>query len=209
MVRLAKLNRGLLRLCDPPQMELFGFVLRGAIETAVNLRYLIEQADAATYDAFVRDSLRLEKELHDRIKAKVEARGGMVMPMEHGMLVSVGARVGSMDGSRLWVWKGCMEQLFGVHSNYAHGAWQELYEHHLVALEDGSFLPQPASEGLSASPLFVAVDVIASASVSYLRASAPECMDRDILEGRISICGDNAVRIRHIYRRFRGMPEGI
>lgn len=41
------------------------------------------------YAALVRDSLRLDKELHDRIDAKVKARGGTVMPMEYGMLVGV------------------------------------------------------------------------------------------------------------------------
>jgi hypothetical protein len=89
MLRLAKLHEGLLQFCQPPRMELFGFLLRGAIETAVNLRYLLEHGSPNVYDAFVRDSLRLDKKLHDRINAKAKARGGMVMPMEYGMLEGI------------------------------------------------------------------------------------------------------------------------
>jgi Family of unknown function (DUF5677) len=228
MVRLAKLHQGLLQFRDPPRMELFGFVLRGAIETAVNLRYLLEYASPDLYDAFVRDSLRLDKELHERINANVKARGGTVMPMEYRMLEGVerafrvaGVELDSVDANARSGWtKGGaygrfkalgLEELyapyFGVQSNHAHGAWQELYEHHLEVQPDGGFLPKPNFEGLACPPLIMAVDVLAGGSVDYLRVAAPPCGDRDVLEDRINFCGQKGHIIREAYRRFRGMPN--
>jgi hypothetical protein len=84
MVRLAKLHQGLVGCCSPPRMELFAFVLCGAVETAENLRYLLEHGSPDVFDAYVHDSLRLDKQLHDRVNETVKARGGVVMPMEYG-----------------------------------------------------------------------------------------------------------------------------
>jgi hypothetical protein len=228
MVRLAKLHRGLLRFCDPPQMELFGFLLRGAIETAVDLRYLLEHGTPAVYEAFVRSSLRLDKEFHDRINAVAEARGGMVLPMEYGLLrgieqafsaaevaidsVDARARPGWTKGGAYGRFKALgLQELyasyFGVQSNYVHGAWQELYQHHLAVQPDGSFLPKPASESLALPPLTMAIDVLVSASAAYLRTAAPACADRDVLEDRINFCGQKGHVVTQAYRIFRGMPD--
>jgi hypothetical protein len=228
MVRLAKLHQGLIQFCDPPRMELFSFLLRGAIETAVNLRYLLEHGTPDVYDAFVRDSLRLDKELHDRISAKASARGGTVMPMEYGLLegverafriadvefdsVNANARPGWTKGGTYGRFKALgLEELyapyFGVQSNYAHGAWQELYEHHLTPQSDGGFVPKPAFEKLASPPLMMAIDILAGSSAVYLRAAAPPCDDRDVLEDRVNFCGQKGQTIREAYRRFRGMPD--
>jgi hypothetical protein len=69
-------------------MELLNFFVRGVVETAVNLRYLLEFGAPDVYDAFVRYSLRVDKQLHDRINANVAARG-TVLPIEDGMLQSI------------------------------------------------------------------------------------------------------------------------
>jgi hypothetical protein len=229
MVRLAKLHHGLLQYCAPPRMELFSFVLRGAIETAVNLRYLLEHATPEVYDAYVRDSLRLYKKNHDRVSEEVRARGGALMPMEHWMLEGIerafgaaGVEIDSVDGNEAPGWtkggaRGRFKALgledlyapsFGVQSNYVHGAWQEVYEHHLIEQPDGSFVPRPDFQGLAPAPIIMAVDVLAGASVDYLRATASPSDDRDVLEDRINFCGQKGRTIREAYRRFRGMPEG-
>jgi Family of unknown function (DUF5677) len=153
MVRLAKLHQGLLEYCSPPRMELFAFVLRGAVETAVNLRYLLEHGSPDVFDAYVQDSLRLDKQLHDRINETVKARSGAVMPMEYGLLEGIerafrtaGVALDGVSAKSRAAWteggiKGRFTALglerlyasyFAVQSNYVHGAWQELYEHHLT-----------------------------------------------------------------------------
>jgi hypothetical protein len=229
MIRLAKLHYGLLQHCSPPRMELFSFLLRGAIETAVNLRYLLKHGTPEVYDAYVRDSLRLYKKNHDRVMEEIRARGGTVMPMEHWMLEGIErafrvARVelDSVDGNepRGWTKRGARGRFkalgledwyapsFGVQSNYVHGAWQELYEHHLIVQPDGGFVPRPDFEGLAPQPIIMAIEVLGGASVDYLRAAAPPSDDRDVLEDRINFCGEKGQTIREAYRCFRGMPEG-
>jgi Family of unknown function (DUF5677) len=228
MVRLAKLHEGLLAYYSPPRMELFAFVLRGAIETAVNLRYLLEHGSREVFDAYIHDSLRLDKQLHERINEVVRARGGMVMPMEYGMLEGVerafraaGVELDSVDGGARPGWtkggvrarfkalglEGLYGPYFAVQSNYAHGAWQELYEHHLTAQPNGEFLPRPEfDDDPGVSPLVMAIDVLAGAAVDYLRAAGPESPDRDALEDRIAFCAGKGETVRDAYRRFRGMP---
>jgi hypothetical protein len=227
MVRLAKLHEGLLEYCSPPRMELFAFVLRGTIETAVNIRYLLVHGGPAVFDAYVRDSLRLDKQLYERISEEIEARGGTVMPMEYGMLEgierafrSAGVELDSVDADARPGWtqggvrarfkalglEGLYGPYFAVQSNYAHGAWQELYEHHLILKPNGEFLPRPEFEALAVSPLIMATDVLAGAAVDYLRSAAPDSGDRDVLEDRIAFCADKGQTIRKSYRRFRGMP---
>ncbi len=228
VVRLAKLHEGLLSHCSPPRMELFAFVLRGAIETAVNLRYLLERGSPEVFDAYVRDSLRLDKHFYERINEEVHARGGMVMPMEYGLLEGIerafraaGVELDDIDAQARPGWtkggvRGRFKALgleslyapyFGAPSNYAHGAWQELYEHHLIAQPNGHFLPRPEFENDPGVPLLVmATEVLAGASVEYLRDAAPESSERDALQNRIEFCAAKGKAIRAAYRRFRGMP---
>jgi Family of unknown function (DUF5677) len=230
MVRLAKLHQGLLEYCSPPRMELFAFVLRGAVETAVNLRYLLKHGSPAVFDAYVHDSLRLDRQLHDRINETVKARGGAVMPMEYGLLEGIerafrtaGVALDGVSAKSRAAWteggiKGRfralgLEHLYGsyfaVQSNYVHGAWQELYEHHLTMHADGGFLPCPEYEDLAVPPLLMATDVLAGAAVDYLRAVAPPVDDRQVLEDRIAFCGQKHQTIHGSYRRFRGLPSGV
>jgi hypothetical protein len=229
MVRLAKLHQGLLEYCSPPRMELFAFVLRGAVETAVNLRYLLEHGSPDVFDAYVQDSLRLDKQLHDRINETVKARSGAVMPMEYGLLEGIerafrtaGVALDGVSAKSRAAWteggiKGRFTALglerlyasyFAVQSNYVHGAWQELYEHHLTMRPDGGFLPRPEFEDLAVPPLLMATDVLAGAAVDYLRAVVPPLDDRRVLEDRIAFCGQKRQTIHESYRRFRGMPTG-
>ena len=54
----------------------------------------------------------------------------------------------------------------------------------------------------------MAIDVLAGASVDYLRAAAPPSNDRDVLQDRVDFCGEKGQNIREEYRRLRGMPDG-
>jgi Family of unknown function (DUF5677) len=231
MVRCLKLHQGLLQFCTPPRMELFGFLLRGATETAVNLRYLLEHGTPELFEAFVRASLRLDKQLHDRIEARVADRGGTVMPMEHSMLAGIerafkvaGVELDDVDAADHSAWsprgaygrfeatglKELYGPYFGVQSNYVHGNWHELYDHHLTVQPDGGFLPDLSfEEELQPQPLLAAVDVLADAAVRYLQAAAPASVHRETLEDRIASCGERAQLITRAWERFRQSMSGL
>lgn len=229
VVRLSKLHQGLLQCSSPPRMEFFGYLLRGATETAVNLRFLVAEGGAEDYEAFVHDSLRLDKQLYERVQAKVRERGGTVMPMEYGMLGGIervfreaGVELDAVASKRRsgWTPGGAfgrfralgLEELYGpyygVQSVHAHGAWHELYDFHLSRQPDGGFLPSPDFAGeLQVQAVLVAVDVLTGASVLYLQDAGPPCDDRDVLEDRLGFCGEKGRVIMEHYRRFRGMPS--
>ena len=230
-VRCMKLHEGLLRCCEPPRMELFIFLLRGATETAVNLRYMLEHGTPEVFEAFVRASLRLDKQLHERINAAVVARGGTVRPMEHNMLTGIerafqvaGVELDDVDAANHSPWsrrgaygrfdavglKDLYGPYFGVQSNYVHGNWRELYDHHLTVQQDGGFLPALGfEEELQPQPLLAAVDVLADAAVRYLRAAAPPSAHRDALEDRIGFCAEKAQLIAGAWERLRQSMPGL
>jgi hypothetical protein len=212
-------------------MELFIFLLRGATETAVNLRYLLEQGTPEVFEAFVRSSLRLDKQLHDRIHAKVAARGGTVLPMEHTMLAGIerafeeaGVDLADVDANDRSAWskRGALGRFeavglkdlygpyFGVQSNYVHGNWHELYDHNLTVAPDGGFLPVLSfEEELRPQPLLAAVDVLSDVAVRYLSAAAPASVHRDTLEDRIGFCAEKAQLITQAWSEFRQTMPGL
>jgi len=85
MVRCAKLQFGLLSASAERHMELLNFFTRGIIETAVNLRFLLEHGTPELSEAFVIDSLKVDKRLLRQIEENVGARGGAVLPIEQRM----------------------------------------------------------------------------------------------------------------------------
>ncbi len=207
------------------------FLLRGATETAVNLRYLLQQGTPEVFEAFVRSSLRLDKRLHDRIQAKVAARGGMVLPMEHSMLAGIerafkvaGVDLGDVDADDRSAWskrgafgrfeavglKDRYSPYFGVQRSYVHGNWHELYDHNLTVQPDGGFLPDLSfEEELQPQPLLAGVDVLADAAARYLGAAAPPSIHRETLEDRIGFCAEKAQLIARAWERFRQTVPGL
>ena len=224
MVRCMKLHHGLLQSCSPQRAELLNFFQRGVTETAVNLRYLLEHGTEELFEAFVRDALVLDKQLHERIQEEIAGReGDELLPIEERMLAGIkhsfdaaGVEMGEIDANarRGWskggVWGryqalGIPElysPIFGVQSHYVHGSWHDLYAYHLTPLADGRFKPALEWGAIRPQPLLAAVDVLADASTRYLRHVAPESPDRDTVEDRISFCAEKARLITELHERF-------
>ena len=76
LVRLYKLIGALLDQICQRRREITFIIARLAFECIVNIGFLIKFGDAATYDSYVRYSLRQEKRLLDRISKEIEGRHG-------------------------------------------------------------------------------------------------------------------------------------
>jgi uncharacterized protein DUF5677 len=222
MARCAKLHFGLLDATAGRKMELLNFFVRGVVETAVNLRYLLEFGTPDVYDAFVRYSLRVDKQLHDRINANVAARGGTVLPIEDRMLQGIerafavaGLTLDSVDAddrsgwSKGGVWgrfkelglKDAYVSMFGIQSHYVHGNWHDLYAYHLNA-EDGGFTVDVTFGDIRPQPVLAAIVVLTDASLRYLTEAAPPSDDRAVLEDRIEFCMEKARLIERLHEAF-------
>ena len=97
LVRLYKLIGALLDQICQRRREITFIIARLAFECIVNIRFLIKFGDAATYDSYVRYSLRQERRLYDRISKEIEERHGEKMPVEERMLASIDRAVKASD----------------------------------------------------------------------------------------------------------------
>jgi hypothetical protein len=222
VVRCMKLQEGL-QSCDPQRIELLHFFERPLTESAVNLRYLLEHGSPELFDSYVRSSLRLDKELHDRITTAVAARGGIVQPIEHRMLEGVeksfetaGVELDSVDADdrRPWSPRGMYGRFeavglaefynpsFGSQSHYTHGTWHDLYAYHLSVQPDGGFLPELRWGVVRPWPLLAAIDVLADASTRYLDDLKRPGTGRDTLADRIGFCAQKGRQITQLHEAF-------
>jgi Family of unknown function (DUF5677) len=212
MVRCAKLQFGLLSASAERHMELLNFFTRGIVETAVNLRFLLEHGTPDVFQAFVVDSLKVDKRLRQRIAENVEARGGARLPIEERMLTGIdrafqtaGVTPDEVDPDARGPWSkggvwGRFKALgledayivFQTQSHYIHGNWHDLYAYHLEVDDSGTFVPDVEFGEIRPHPLLTAIVVTAGAATAYLRAVAPESDERTVLEDRMNFCVDKA-----------------
>lgn len=161
LVRLSKLFHGLLMATCDRRGELAYVFLRPIFETCVNLTYL-QRSGPASFDEYVRFSLRVEKELMDLVRENIAKRNKVALPIEERMLGSIRSAFESSgvdpatvnaDERRPFDGKSIFRRAaavgldsaylaaFSLPSHAVHGNWQDLLQHHLREV-DGGFLPE-------------------------------------------------------------------
>ena len=162
MVRLSKLLWAFLDQTVQKHNETCTILSRLAFESIVNARYLIANFSPDLISSFVRQSLRHERRLQDRIQANIQERGGDVLHIEQRMLHSIGRAVriagvalDSVDLKNRAPWGGkdlrqkaeaiglneAYLAVFGGMSHNVHGSWHDLYQFHVETDENGAFKP--------------------------------------------------------------------
>jgi hypothetical protein len=179
VVRLAKLFTGFL---DSVCKDKFEFVLiyaRLMYESCVNLRFLIAQDDAETYDDFVQYSLSFEARFLQKINSNISARGYR-LPIEDRMVASIqrsfsasNVTVEEMAGKK-YQWRHGLDQrarkvsledpylgLFSLPSHAVHGNWEHLLRYNLREKGEG-FLPEtswhPARPQVLGGPMILCLE---------------------------------------------------
>ncbi len=163
MVRLYKLLSAMLDQTVERRRETSFIVARLAFETIVVLRFLLQKNDPALIDSYVKHSLDHERRLLAKVDKRIEARHGIVLPIEDRIRRSVdrlfkssGVAPGQLTTKREQNWggKNLFEKaaavglgeaylgMFAGASLNVHGAWSDLYTHHLQTAGDGRFTPQ-------------------------------------------------------------------
>ncbi len=223
MVRCMKLQFGLLSAASEQKMELLNLSVRSVVETAVNLRYLLEFGDPDVFERFVRYSLRTDKKLYEQINAEIAARGHEI-PFERRILDGIekafeaaGIELDAVDAAARWSWSrggiwGRFDELgirdlyvplFGTQSHYLHGNWHDLWAYHLESTGDG-FTVDTSFGPIRPQPLFLSTLVLGDASIRYLQKVVPHSSDRDALENRLALCTE---KIRSHLRPLRDVPR--
>ena len=157
LVRISKLMVSVVKLsADIEHGEAVQALNRGIIESAVNLRYLLNMDDDEIYDRFVKTSLSAERRLYDIIGSNIENRGGGQFVIEKIMLDSIaevcqqsGVKIEEVDSrNRSWgdnfyekLKALGMEHgyvaLYMIPSHAVHGTWVDLGKNHLLPKDDG------------------------------------------------------------------------
>lgn len=172
-MRVYKLVSAYLDQTCQHRREISEILSRLIFETAVTIRYLIAHQEPDVVDSFIKYALRFERELWDEIQRNVKKRSGVVIPIEDRMLQSI-ARASERSGYSIedidlrdksnWAGKNLYQKSkdvgwdklylssFGGMSNAVHGSWTDLYGHHLLAADNGSYtgvfgwsVPRPQS----------------------------------------------------------------
>jgi len=161
LVRTCKLLTGFMDSVCAGKFEFVAIHSRLIFETCVNLRFLIAEDSAETYESFVRYSLSLEARLSKRIHRNIDARG-YTLPVEERMLASIQHSFSSSGvslqevGGKQKSWGNGLDQrarkvglgdpyllMFSLPSHAIHGNWEDLLRRHLKE-KDGGFLPDPS-----------------------------------------------------------------
>lgn len=152
MVRQYKLLDSFLDQVCQRRDETSMILARLVFETTVNIRFLIKNFSKSLIDSYVAYSLRHERKLRDKIHKAIQARNGVILPIEDRMLQSIERAAKSaqielddidLKDKRPWGGKNTfdkardvdLEELylaaFGGGSHSIHGNWQEIYANHV------------------------------------------------------------------------------
>ncbi|PSH65785.1 hypothetical protein CU103_03965 [Phyllobacterium sophorae] len=163
MVRLYKLVHTVLDQTTQRRQEAAFIFARLVFETLVNIRYMIEHFEPQLIDEYVKYSLRHERKLRDRVLANIDARNGIMLPIEDRMLKSIeraataaGVPLDDVDISQKGPWGGknlfdkaeavglggIYLGAFGGPSHGVHGNWHEIYSNHVEWDEESGFTPK-------------------------------------------------------------------
>jgi Family of unknown function (DUF5677) len=161
LVRCCKLVKGFLQHTVQHESELANYLLRGLVETSINVRFLAgnRHDDPGLTRRFRAHSFLNDKRLLATIDKNQAARGGVALPIEDRIASSIARRLDQAGLTEDDIpakmspdWGGnfrerlrkldmehTYEGIFGSSSGYTHGSWHDLVMYHLQEREPGRF----------------------------------------------------------------------
>jgi hypothetical protein len=199
MVRLYKLFSAMLDQTVQDRRETSFILARLAFETIVAIRYLLQQYNPELVDRYVKHSLDHERRLVAVMEENIAARSGIIRPIEDRMRRSIdrmfkssGVTLGDLPAKRErdWGGKNLYEKadavgladaylaMFAGASQNVHGAWGDLYAHHLETEGDEHFTPnigwnRPRPQLLYSVAIFRALKPPRTSPFSWVAGRSP------------------------------------
>jgi hypothetical protein len=164
VVRCSKLLRAYAAHFREQEFEICNYLMRGISESLVNLRFLLGFGTPEILQRFRAISFRGDKQMLVRIQDEIEARSGLVLPIEERIRAAIerrleqaGVKLDEVPDAGRVNWGGTDKEkvealgiedlysaLFVGPSAYVHGTWHELVIYHLSATAEGGFEPDTA-----------------------------------------------------------------
>lgn len=224
MVRLTKLQLGIIDATDKQRMEIAHLLFRCLAETVINLRYLLIKGKESEdiYEKYVQYSLQEEQRLLDVIDGNVQARGEEI-PIEKQMRKSIlqsfedsGLAPSNAKRTKQKGWEGTVFDradaigmkdaylgIFGLPSHVVHGNWQDLLMYHID--RDGQEF-SPRGGWAAPQPEIVLAAALLSCNVceEYLHILLPQSDDRNMVSGMLK---DLLVRVHVVIEMAQQFSE--
>jgi len=224
MVRLTKLQLGIIDATEKQRMEIAHILFRCLAETVINLKYLLIKGKESEniYEEYIEYSLEEEKRLLDVIDRNVQSRGEE-LPIEKQMRKSIlqsfkdsGSVLSNAKRTKQKGWSGTlfdrasaigMEDaylgIFGLPSHVVHGNWQDLLMYHIDRDGEG-FSPRGGWAALQPEIILIAALLSCNACEEYLDMVLPQSDDRDSISGMIK---DLLVRVHVVIEMAQQFSE--
>lgn len=224
MVRLTKLQLGIIDATEKQRMEIGHILFRCLAETVINLKYLLikSKESESIFDEYMQYSLQEEQRLLDVIDGNVQARGKEI-PIEKQMRKSI---LQSFEDSGLVPsnakrikqkgWGGILFDragaigmkdaylgIFGLPSHVVHGNWQDLLMYHID--RDGQeFSPRGGWAAPQPEIVLMAALLSCNECEEYLDILLPQSDDRDVVSRMVK---DLLVRVHVVIEMAQQFSE--
>ena len=224
MVRLTKLQLGVIDATEKQRAEIAHILFRCLAETVINLRYLLIEGKKSEkiYEDYIEYSLKEEQRLLDVISSNVQSRGEE-LPIEKQMRESIlrsfkdsGLAPGNTKRTKQKGWSGTifdrasaigMEDaylgIFGLPSHVVHGNWQDLLMYHIDCDGEG-FSPRDGWAAPQPEIVLAATLLSCNACEKYIDTLLPQSGDRDLISGMVK---DLLVRVRVVIEMAQQFSE--
>lgn len=196
MVRISKLQRGMLEQLCEDRLEIAMIIFRCLVESIINVIYLLKEKDDKLFNEFIEYSLREEKRLLNLIDLNIKERGHEIF-IETRMKKSIDRSFktssftpNQVDESKFKPWGETIYRrakkiemgdiyfyLFSLPSHSIHGNWQDLITYHLD-YENGIFTPRTQWSRTRPQPIFTITLLSGEINKQYLDEIIPDCYDK-------------------------------
>jgi len=224
MVRLTKLQLGIIDVTEKQRMEIAHILFRCLAETVINLRYLLIKGKKSEniYEEYIQYSLEKEQRLLDVIDSNVQSRGEE-LPIQKQMRKSIlqsfedsGLLPSDTKRTKRKGWSGTVSDrakamgmedaylgIFGLPSHVLHGNWQDLLMYHIDRDGEG-FSPRGGWTAPQPELVLVAALLSCNACEEYLDMLLPQSDDRDLVSGMVK---DLLVRVHVVIEMAQQFSE--
>lgn len=219
MVRLTKLLMGIIDLTCQHKWEIANILFRSAIETGINIRFLIKKNTKDAFQEYIKYSLKSEKKLWDRIKLNIK-ESGEEQPIEKRMKKSIkksflksGYKPDEIDykqkswGGSIYNrfekvgWQKIYLGGFVLPSHAVHGNWEDILRNHIKETPSG-YKPDSSWTNPRPQPLIMLILLVLEVNIDYLNDLLPECDDKTELLGKIDDLQFRAMKVNSLHEQF-------
>ena len=221
MVRLTKILMGIIDLTCQRKWEIAYILVRPAIETCVNLKFLLKHKSEELFQEYIKYSLKVEKEYLELVESNVKERETELpieMRIKKSILQSFSDSGYTPDDiepkkiKRLWGiniyerfkaigWENYYLISFLLPSHAVHGNWEDILRNHLEKIPTG-YKADSSWTNPRPQPLLALIIIALEVNKDYIIDLLPESNDRKTVLYRIDDLDGRSRNLLNLHEQF-------